>query len=206
MSGRSFAWSCTPIVQGHDGIDNETFYNGFLRMQSDDARVRGSIRADLSPVQLEPRYSQASAKGGLQVDIDDDGDLDLGRTTRLPTMGIPNTLIVARGFIPFGPDPVGTRITYNGNPDAEEFLLGTVDFRVNAFGGSMELRLSMPDTGPAPTAMFVEDARNVLVHGAAATVQSDAAAAAPLLVSVLPEPSLFCSLFAIGGAYLLRRR
>jgi len=193
------------IVQGHDGIDNETFYNGFIRIRSDDARVRGSIRADLSPVQLTPRYRQTAAFGGLRVDIDDDGDLDLGRITGLEPTFLASTCIFARGFIPGGPDPVGTRITYNGNPDAEEFLLGTLDFRINSLGAAMELRASIPDTGVIATALYVEDNRNVTVYGVLPTVQS-AAAAEPVAVSFVPEPTSAVPLLTLVAACVARRQ
>jgi hypothetical protein len=38
------------IVQGHDGIDNETFYDGWVRIVSNDARALSTMRGDFAPL------------------------------------------------------------------------------------------------------------------------------------------------------------
>jgi hypothetical protein len=99
-----------------------------------------------------------------------------------------SSFIFVRGFDLGAPAPVGARISFHGNLDAEEFLLGTVELSVRTLGGPMALSAERANTLFAPAALYVQDGKSTSVYPWDVPVQGTDSGAAPLQVSMAPEP------------------
>ncbi|WP_428937345.1 hypothetical protein [Fontivita pretiosa] len=163
------------IVQGTDGIDNETLYNVFAVLRSS----TGGLLGDFSPAMLQPPFDTVAAQPGVPLDADGDGDLDLGAAIGGPG----NTFLFARADYPF-PEPQGARI----GADAEEFHLASISWTVTGSSGESMLNAYRVANFPAETALLLED-------GAPTTTGPTSAAG---VVVVVPEPSTAAILCACG--------
>jgi hypothetical protein len=198
------------IVQGFDGRDDETLRNFFLRLSSGSSLANPQMKVDLSPVQLSPGFVAIGSNPGKQVDVDRDGDLDVG-----PSGGtnLGSSEVFGRSHPILSPDPIGVR----RGDDMEEFYVGYFNVTLKRSGQPTVISLDIPNMGIAPTALWKQDntwwsgrqtaagaspANRVAgVFGDKITVMMGT----PSIKSVTPEPSAFGAI-ALSSLALLSRR
>jgi len=153
------------IVQGTDGIDNETLYNVFAVLRSS----TGGLLGDFSPAVIQSPFNTGPYQSGLPFDVDSDGDLDLGRPFT------PSTYLFARAD-PSLPSPQGTRIGLND----EEFLLAALSYTIGASSGASEVNAyRAPVAGLTEGADFIQDG-----------IRGTGISSGIAVSLVIPEPSM----------------
>jgi hypothetical protein len=143
-------------------------------------------------------FDGSGAQNGSQIDIDSDGDLDIGAA---PNGGQANTFFIAASNTP---ESNGIPIP-GANPAAEEFLIGTMTFTVGSSTGGPQTFIEFirrrnpgnPGSNNVAYSEWTEDgvARNGLTPY---TVNG-------CIVGPLPEPST-AALVSLASLSLLGRR
>ncbi|WP_428937492.1 MYXO-CTERM sorting domain-containing protein [Fontivita pretiosa] len=183
------------VVTGTNGVDDEAMHNAYAALRSS----TGGALGDFAPGQVHDPFRTGAFSGGTAVDVDGDGDLDIGREGAASTAT--PTLLFARA----DPGVVGTfgvngeRVTLGTSTDAEQFLLATINFTVSPAalpGQTTELRAIRPNiTGIFQASLYRQDGVSVSGQN---TVGGD-----PVTLTIIPEPM---GLAAVGALGLLARR
>ena len=170
------------VVTGLNATIDETFQQGLTKLLT-----TGAIRGNFELIVLNPTFAVVGSLPGPLVDLDADGDIDIGSNSTTATTGY----IFPRASAQQG---AGVGVDLPGATAGREFLWGTV-------------RLNISNVTPADTQTAANFAVPSGLTGANAaargTWNQDAGAAengsnsallsvgAPVLLTVVPEPSAF---------------
>jgi hypothetical protein len=152
IPGEKFKLNVYAIVQGNNATDDETLYNLYAVFRSDTSLGASSdhFTGDMSTMTLAAPFNAGASQVGELVDADADGDVDLGGNAT-------NSTYVLFRANPQAGAPVGARITFNGNPDSEEFFLGSFTFTLRRGEEKTEVNAIKPYTRIAPATSYVQD-------------------------------------------------
>ena len=198
------------VVTGADAVTNETLTSGQGTIMSSpgvytpggvtvDPAVSGNaalaqvlnpggvLRGDLSNLMVTPWLTATTAKNGTSTDLDGDGDLDVGTTTNGASV---NYFQANAG----GAQSTGNAGDFNTIPGAgggREWKISIVTFHIaNALAGQTT---GVNFVVPLFTAALTNNARaSFVTDGTTRTgVSANLAVAAPVVLTVVPEPTAF---------------